>query len=92
MNAKEIDELNEWVSTNVIPECPHDRPAVDPVAALEVLKKCVDKIAWSNGIVVDRVPTTGIWIVCQEESKEEGGEADTLELAICQFAKALFSK
>ena len=57
---------------------------------LEVLKKCVDKISWSDGIVIDRVPSTGVWLVGQEESKEEGGEAETIELAIFKFAKKLW--
>lgn len=62
------------------------KPAADPAAAMEVLKKCLDEktIFISHG-------TTGFWIAdCDKKSCYQTGQ--TLELTICQFAKKLFTK
>lgn len=33
MEIKEQRELDAWLSENVIPECPYDRPTVDPASS-----------------------------------------------------------
>jgi hypothetical protein len=75
-------------------EYPHDEPVTicefkpenyssDAAAAMEVLKKCSD-IA-----VIDVGQSVGKWFAANQDFFEW---AQTLELAICLFAKKLFSK
>lgn len=63
------------------------QPTVDPAAAMLVLKKCMTQTAITLGTEKDDVKSCGdkadLW------GREE---ASTLELAICLFAKRLFSK
>ena len=73
---------------------PHRAPdyTTDPAAAMQVLEKCAAKIAVSA-----RQQDGGKWCVwaVDDESykpKELDGYAETLPLAICLFAKKLFSK
>ncbi len=70
----------------------------DPAAALEVLKKCYEKI-WSDNPIITKcqhfkieIWNNGLWVVQQSEKIETSIESETLELAICLFAKKLFSK
>ena len=70
----------------------------DPAAAMEVLKKLSSKCEEMSGDLV--ISSGGIWTVGIQRYAEYGGaeeidplcEAETLELAICLFAKKLFVK
>ena len=76
------------VGTNEI--CPEY--TTDPAAAMEVLKKCCEAMAvnveiWKAG--------NGEWVcrmVSGRNSRNCVGTANTIELAICLFAKKLFTK
>jgi hypothetical protein len=65
----------------------------DPAAAMEVLKKCADKVSKIDNVCLCvRGGKWSIWYcdgdagtICESESK-------TIELAICKFAKKLFGK
>lgn len=62
------------------------RYTTDPAAAMEVLKKCSEKYSIKIGFDVN-----GKWFVSHYDAKFEGViRAETLELAICLFAKKLF--
>lgn len=72
-------------------------PTTNPADALAVLKKCSEKMGevWDDDstIAVQFVPVEEIWRV--QQTDVNGGiriESASLELAICLFAKALFSK
>lgn len=82
-------------------ECEHY--TTDPAAAMEVLKKCGDFIKGKDHprgsgnyyIRLYRPSMFNEWCVCrgnEDQSNTPYGQAETLELAICQFAKKLFSK
>jgi hypothetical protein len=71
------------------------KPTTDSAAAMEVLKMCAEKCC-----VKMRHQDLGLWCVWQHQftGEMEGaldnpeGNATTLELAICLFAKKLFGK
>jgi len=65
-----------------------DYYTTDPAAAMEVLKKCADNLWLSVGFSKQRKTFLCGGIL----SGENYAEAETLELAICQFAKKLFTK
>jgi len=58
----------------------------NPAAAMEVLKRCVEKAA--DAICITQT-AKGNYLI---DHLEIGTSALTLELAICKFAKILFSK
>lgn len=89
MATNEHRELDAWIVEHVIPECPHDRLTVDPVAAMEVLKKCGEKTVVSMTLTPPSAASLKKWTVADDEHVEC---AETLELAICLFAKKLFQK
>lgn len=72
------------------------KPSTDPAAALEVLKKCADKS--DMPIEIDRKRDNGgPWrvetgVLSQGLVAIAPRDQNTLELAICLFAKKLFSK
>lgn len=60
--------------------------------AMEVLKKCAEKLPVS---IFVSVADPGTWVCCYESPEGVGdidADAPTLELAIARFAKKLFSK
>lgn len=68
------------------------RPTKDAVDAMDVLKKCAEKCQHELAI---NAPTPKLWGVgCIDWDTESTvkHEAETLELAICLFAKQLFRK
>lgn len=68
---------------------PHVVPhyTTDPAAIMEVLKKCADV----TNVELSFWNVTRRWSV-GSQSLDGPEKADTLELAICQFAKRLFEK
>lgn len=68
------------------------QPTTDPAAAMEVLKKCYDKCGmidtFRTQIKPYRFGVTGKWLPAANYECE----AEALELAICLFAKKLFTK
>jgi hypothetical protein len=98
MTQKELRELDAWVAENVIgwhltdidmTSEDYPRYTTDHAAAMEVLKKC----AFGNRITCWY--SDGTWNVDNLRgyaSYEHEAQAETLELAICIFAKKLFSK
>jgi len=84
--------------------CPDvKRYTTDPAAAMEVLKKCGYKIQGRDyprgfGHYFVRVYFAEIaheWCVCLGNEKSDSsiyGQAETLEIAICLFAKKLFTE
>lgn len=89
-------------------ECDHPEnemfaPSKDPAAAMQVLEKCAEKM--TNGIVAIASPmgnqsvastipkTTQGWVVGMiGRPSNFDVEAETLTLAICRFAKKLFTQ
>ena len=73
-------------------------PTTDSTAAMEVLKRCVEcgKIKGQFNIVIYRPESNGPWACGMKAAfghQNVGTElAETLELAICLFAKKLFRK
>lgn len=73
------------------------RPTTDPAATMEVLKRCAEKLEVINSSIAlgqqfdELVEDRLFWFVSHERTKEVT-EAETLELAICLFAKKLFTK
>jgi Phage ABA sandwich domain len=62
-------------------------PTTDPAAAMQVLEKCIT----GNTSIAINHGTTGWWVTdC--DKKKNYAIAETLPLAICLFAKKLFSK
>jgi len=59
----------------------------DPAAAMEVLKKIIEK---EDASVIYAAPDGVSYILCSDDIPDTYGE--TLELAICLFAKKLFTK
>ena len=82
-----------WNQGVILPitECP--RFTTDPAAAMAVLKKCAEKCQHDVAIVS---PVPKMWKVgyvsWDDETILGKEEAETLELAICLFAKALFEQ
>lgn len=64
-------------------------PTTDPAAAFEVLKKCAEKDAPQS---IATCKEGELWKVFYGGRYHEAQSDTTLELAICRFAKALFSK
>jgi len=62
--------------------------STDPAAAMQVLEKCIEKEP--NGIVCGNLK--GQWCATTHGWGGAFCEAETLPLAICLFAKQLFSK
>jgi hypothetical protein len=75
---------------NVVP-IPPLKYTTDPAAAMMVLEKCGEKISPKRILVWKLSPPNfkHCWFVCTTEKR---GEAETLPLAICLFAKQLFIK
>lgn len=72
-------------------------PTTDPAAAFEVLKKCLETREMPNFYKLLSDETYSIRVVADgccslEQGKKIQVIAETLELAICLFAKHLFSK
>ena len=100
MDQKQQLELDAWIAEHVMGWKESDiikRPAMipsfcsDPAAAMVVLKKCAEKCG-INGIVIEP-PVGGVltdWFVAQNCTAMIY-HAPTIELAICLFAKGLFS-
>ena len=65
-------------------------PTTDPAAAMEVLKRCAGLYA----VKVGGVDVNNLWMVANglTPTMENTVRADTLELAICLFARKLFTK
>jgi Phage ABA sandwich domain len=69
----------------------------DPAAAMEVLKRCADKVTAEFGSL-DIDGQGNSWLISAQmrgefaADVEHETEAKTLELAICLFAKKLFTK
>lgn len=62
-----------------------------PADALEVLKKCAEKCEKDCKLIGIR--RAEVWTVfARDHYDRETAEAETIELAICLFAKQLFSK
>lgn len=62
-------------------------PTTDPAAAMEVLRICAKK----DVTIQIRKQDSGEWCVWDVQSWSDG-TASTLELAICLYAKKLFTK
>ena len=95
MTTQELKELDTWIDLNLFSMKTRFplRYTTDPACAMNVLKKC------SRGarIGIDIDPLSGMFGVftLPNQSGTEIGIVSlesTLELAICQFAKQLFSK
>ncbi len=67
------------------------RYTTDPAAAMMVLKKCLARFDNESDDAIMIALVNGKPIVCSNEI-QQGREAETLPLAICLFAKQLFSK
>ncbi len=86
-----IDAKHPWDSNSW-------NPTTDPAAALEVLKKCADKVWLDNPTITKcqhfkiEIWNNGLWVVMQSEKADMFVEDETLELSICLFAKKLFTK
>jgi len=64
-------------------------PTTDPAAAMEVLKKCGEEL-YGHGVAIEiRNYNRQGWTVM---AQSRGNTAETIELAICYFAKQLFTK
>lgn len=69
-------------------------PTTDAAAALEVLRACGERTGPEGLAIEVRRPGPDSWYVCAfdyEIKASAPADAPTLELAICLFAKALFS-
>lgn len=69
------------------------RPTTDTAAAFEVLKKCLDnqrEFGFGDPCFISK--DGGYWLRAVKDGKHIDGEAETLELAICLFAKKIFTK
>jgi hypothetical protein len=71
---------------------PTPRYSTDRAAAMDVLKKCINKVTKDGKTLSIRESGDGYTIFCRDRYDQESAEAPTLELAICLFAKDLFSK
>ncbi len=65
-------------------------PTTDPSAAMGVLKKCLEKSGY--GLIVDIHDDAGFSIEQRSPFNPHSTGEETLELAICLFAKKLFSQ
>lgn len=67
----------------------------NPAAAMQVLEKCAEKLDGfevSIGLHVYKASEPARFMVCSSNHREFQSIAETLPLAICLFAKKLFSK
>ena len=71
--------------------CHEWQPTVDPAAAMEVLKKCAEKIS-PDEAVIEIAFSDGTWTVNHHFHYYIEGEAKTLETAIARFARKLFGQ
>ena len=94
MTPEQMRELDRWISGHVfnwsdidydVNRTPYYTLALE--SAMEVQMKCVEK-----GPISVRQLTDGKWIVSGEWSWDESSVAETLPLAICKYAKELFSQ
>lgn len=102
MNDKEMRELDMWIR-KAIPELNYSlfRPTVNSADAMDVLKKCHDKLDCED-IVMGRCDSMvqwcgGDWYLYSIFRENRSAirrrvNGETLELAICRFAKELFSR
>jgi len=104
MSDKELRELDAWIADEVFkrwmlnPEGLGDAPkyTTDPAVALGVLKKCAEKLcddkAFSDALMIQPNEAGNGWFVGPFSDDTKCVESPTLELAICLFAKKLFTK
>lgn len=71
--------------------CPW-RPTEDSADAMDVLKKCAEKLKQDISIVLYDSKWDVAWVDWNAEERADLARAETLELAICLFAKQLFSQ
>jgi hypothetical protein len=66
----------------------------DAADAMEVLRRCVLKVGENDSVEINQVEgNSGFgWCAARANGLTPYGEGATLELAICLFAKQLFSK
>jgi len=91
MTTQELRELDAWIAEHVFGvSVPHPffKPTEDPRGAMDVLKKCAEK--HQHDIAIGTAGPTD-WRVWAGELNG-ATYASSLELAICLFAKQLFSK
>lgn len=102
MTTQELRELDAWIEDFVMGTgqirqsrnelCPHY--STDSAAAMDVLKKCAEKIEHSdyasNWIQIQWF--NNLWCLADFNKFSDPTTAETLELSICIFAKQLFSK
>ena len=64
-------------------------PTTDRAAAMQVLEKCADRV----GVRIDRYNgrAPNVWYIRATDGRLAEAEAPTLPIAICLFAKKLFS-
>lgn len=70
-----------------IPNC-----STDPAAAMQVLEKCTKNCSKDCKTISVRENGEGYMVFARDSYYREVAEAETLPLAICLFAKQLFSK
>lgn len=98
MSDKELRELDCYIAENVMgwsnaeqdPNFKQDEPhyTTDPDAAMQVLEKCLER----EGIM-PQITTAGkrfVW--ANPKVHEPYHDAETFPVAICEYAKHLFSK
>ena len=97
MTTQELRELDKWIDLNLFENDLPDfspRYTTDSAFAMDVLKKCAEK----GRVCIDIDPLSGLFSVFQDVRQlsiiDVGivEQAETLELAIAQFAKSLFSQ
>ena len=97
--ATEIYVNSEVFERLMMPPQPLKCYTINPTYAMEVLKKCAEKMKRESDGFYDLVcirpkTTEDGWTVFKQSQENWGHlyeEADTIELAICLFAKKLFS-
>ena len=101
MKTTEKRELDAWIAFNVTKETselitirtpdisfiPHY--TTDPAAAMEVLKKCVQRCELQTGFNDEN---NCYYMTTHHDGKLVDVEAATFEIAICRAAKELFTK
>jgi|ERR1035437_1173552 hypothetical protein len=89
VEANKINDIDYFVAA------PHDwSPTTDPAAAMMVLENCVEKLS-SFDVCIWKGATSPFWFCGERENTRDitrFSKAETLPLAICLFAKKLFSK
>ena len=92
MNRCERDKLNDWIGEHIMGLNLHHVTPPDYSSesrhAMDVLKKCAEKL---NGFEL-QIDGPTPWAVRSGDPDIKCQHAETLELAICLFAKALFSQ